>query len=165
MHASWNEFRATTDPLSVWLDRVTVSSPDAMVPREVLRRAYATECLRTGTPPMTSKAFMAAVRQLRPTTVEAKRIVAGERVWCWLGLGLAQEPAVHPSKQGGRVQNVHDVHEFPNCFEIGEKDEEKEKETIVEMMDMVDAEDKEYLEGQGSELLVGSGVEWDWEVP
>ncbi|GEM_PF-3340151 len=147
MQAAWQQFRATTDPLAVWLDQATVTSPNAYVVRDDLHRAYAGECIRAGTPPISSKSFMAAVRHLRPGLEDGKRKVNGEREWCFLGIGLIDHKSPRPQRapRSEGVRDVHDVHDLPSCFEnVGETrggEREAEKERIAEMVDMKDTMD------------------------
>ncbi len=44
MQKAWEEFRQTTDPLAVWLDRITVEGPGAWVGKDGLLNA----CNREG---------------------------------------------------------------------------------------------------------------------
>ena len=43
MQEAWAEFRQTTDPLAVWLEKRTIDSPDAFVPKRALLTAYNSE--------------------------------------------------------------------------------------------------------------------------
>lgn len=86
--AAWAEFRQTTDPLAVWLDRATVEQPDAMVPKKDLVEAYNRVAAMEGRPTMTGPGFGLALKRLRPNLVEAQRTVAGRLQWVWLAIGL-----------------------------------------------------------------------------
>ena len=86
------EFRDTTDPLSVWLDRNTVEHAEAAASKEELRRAYAEYCEEKGIPRPSNKAFDGAVRRTKPHLKESQRVyqsVPNTRVW--VGLGLVRD--------------------------------------------------------------------------
>ena len=92
---AWQEFHATTDPLSVWLDKFTVDDPCCVVPKDVLRTAYGAECERRGVPPLSDRAFTQALIKVRPSDEHMQRIVNGRRQWCFLGIGLGEmQPTV-----------------------------------------------------------------------
>ena len=82
------EFQEMTDPLAVWLDHSTILSANAMVTRTDLMIVYNAAAGAASRPPMTSKAFCAAVRRLRPTVKEKQRVVHGGMHWVFLGLGM-----------------------------------------------------------------------------
>jgi hypothetical protein len=82
------DFRAVTDPLSVWLDAKTVTGPELSVKKSALLTAYNRDCELAGRPPVTSKGFGLALRRLRTTLTDAQRGPAGAVEWVWLGLGL-----------------------------------------------------------------------------
>lgn len=86
MRSAWQEFRASTDPLAVWLDRKTEEEPSAYVPKGELVREYNKDCDTHNRPWLTGKAFYSAVRRLRPNIGEAQRVVDGRVVWVWTGL-------------------------------------------------------------------------------
>jgi P4 family phage/plasmid primase-like protien len=44
MRQASEEFRQTTDPLAVWLERYTVEHPDAMIAKDALVQAYNADC-------------------------------------------------------------------------------------------------------------------------
>ena len=62
-----DEFRQTTDPFAVWLDRNTVLEPDALIPADRLWRDYNRDCGRKAVRPISKTAFGRAIAQLRPT--------------------------------------------------------------------------------------------------
>jgi putative DNA primase/helicase len=100
MRQAAEEFRQTTDPLAVWLDRMTIEHPDAMVSKDSLVQAYNADCGRAGRPWMAKNAFGRALWRLRPHIEEAQRTWHGqEKVWVWVGLGLKPEDA--KVRQGG----------------------------------------------------------------
>jgi P4 family phage/plasmid primase-like protien len=86
--AALEEFRATTDPLAVWLDQQTVERPDAMVPKDRLRSAYAQVCQEAGRPIMPDTQFTAALKRLRPRIQTAQRRVDGKPTRVFIGLGF-----------------------------------------------------------------------------
>jgi putative DNA primase/helicase len=86
------QFHAVTDPLAVWLDRNTVSTPTAMVLMSALHTEYNRACSTDGRPPMTSQLFGRALRKLRPDVGEAQRTIGfqkSQRVY--LGIGLREQ--------------------------------------------------------------------------
>ena len=146
--AAWEEFRETTDPLAVWLDRNTISSSTAVIVRDELHRAYGGHCFKAGIPPMSGKSFMAAVRRLRPSITEGKRSINDQRQWCFLGIGLVADAGADTAGRAGRtVPHVHDVHHFSTCSENEDREEregrEEEEKGIREIVDMVDNRDVE----------------------
>ena len=60
------EFRATTDPFSVWLDAFTITDVGMVCPCDDLRNAYGEYCERKGIPRLSEKAFSQRLQQLRP---------------------------------------------------------------------------------------------------
>lgn len=81
------EFQATTDPLAVWLDRMTVDDPNAYIVKDLLRTAYAAECERRGRPPLTDTAFGLAIQKHRPHVAKRQKSVNGKSKWCYAGIG------------------------------------------------------------------------------
>lgn len=88
MKEAWDEFRATTDPLAVWLSETTIENSNAMVSKRYLIAAYNQDAERRGQPRMTDTGFGLALRRLRPNIQEAQRTVVGKVTWVWLGIGL-----------------------------------------------------------------------------
>lgn len=107
MCAAWTEFRETTDPFAVWLDRATIAKPDALVVKDALFKAYRVVCLQGGITPPSTKSFGAGLRRLRPDVKEGCRLVGDQYVWCWLGIGLASDPATGVTR-GHNVNHVND---------------------------------------------------------
>jgi putative DNA primase/helicase len=86
------EFRQTTDPVAVWLERHTVEHPDAMIAKDALVQAYNADCDQAGRTRMSKNAFGRALWRVRPQLEEAQRLWEGrEQVWVWCGLGLKGE--------------------------------------------------------------------------
>jgi P4 family phage/plasmid primase-like protien len=88
VRAACAEFRATTDPLSVWLDANTVNASEGFVLKSRLLKGYNAAAIRKAHPIMTSTGFSISLKKLRPQLGEGQRTVNGERVWVWLGLVL-----------------------------------------------------------------------------
>ncbi|MFC2000147.1 phage/plasmid primase, P4 family [Chloroflexota bacterium] len=88
MNAAWTEFRAATDPLSVWLEGTTIEGSGFTVVKTDLLAAYNADAEQRGHPRLTPNAFGRALHQLRPSVGEAQRIIGGRRQWVWIGLGL-----------------------------------------------------------------------------
>ena len=86
--AAMDEFRQTTDPLAVWLDRNTVGRPDAFVRQDTLCAMYNDDCTRRGRPTTTKQAFGRALIQLRPKLEKRQKTVNGVSTWCYFGIGL-----------------------------------------------------------------------------
>jgi putative DNA primase/helicase len=109
--AAMMEFREATDPLAAWLDRFTTLSPDGMVSRKDLAISYNAAAETAGRPLMTSKAFCAAVRRLRPTVKDAQRTLHGDVKDVFLGLGLRAPGAPATPPDGLFAEEVvHDDH-------------------------------------------------------
>ncbi len=88
-----DEFRQTTDPLAVWLDRNTVLEPDAVIPADRLWQDYNQDCVAKGRPTVSKTALGRAIAQLRPTIEKRQRTVNGRLAWCYVGIGsIAEEP-------------------------------------------------------------------------
>jgi putative DNA primase/helicase len=91
--AALREFQAVTDPFAVWLEQATVEHPDAMVPKDRLRSAYAQICQEAGRSIMREEQFTAALKRLRPKVEPAKRRLNGKLTPVYLGLGfMTQDP-------------------------------------------------------------------------
>jgi len=82
-----DEFRQTTDPLAVWLDRHTVLEPDALIPADQLWQDYNQDCVTRGRPTMSKTGLGRAIAQLRPTIEKRQRTINGKLSWCYLGIG------------------------------------------------------------------------------
>ena len=82
-----DEFRQTTDPLAVWLDRNTVLEPDALIPADKLWYDYNQDCVARGRPTATKTAFGRALAHLRPTVEKKQRTLNCKLTWCYTGIG------------------------------------------------------------------------------
>ena len=65
MQKAWEEFRQTTDPLAVWLERSTVEEPEAWVAKDDPLNAYNREGAKDGRSNLTKQA-MTQPRVRRP---------------------------------------------------------------------------------------------------
>jgi P4 family phage/plasmid primase-like protien len=83
-----DDFRQTTDPLAVWLDRNTLVHSGAFVAADHLFNLYCLDCVRKNRPLPTKTALGRALSHLRPTLDMKQRIVNGSKSWCYIGLGL-----------------------------------------------------------------------------
>lgn len=88
------EMQQVTDPLAVWLDRETVTHPNASAPCGRLLAAYNEESERRGRPAMSQTAFGAAIRRLRPGIEVKRRGPKGDQRDCYIGIGLRADPTV-----------------------------------------------------------------------
>jgi P4 family phage/plasmid primase-like protien len=97
MQQAAEEFRQTTDPLAVWLERHTTEHGDAVIAKDALVQAYNADCDRAGRSRVSKNAFGRALRRLRPRLEDAQRFWEGrEQVWVWLGIGLKESEAERP---------------------------------------------------------------------
>jgi putative DNA primase/helicase len=133
MQEAWAEFRQTTDPLAVWLDRATISGPDAYVTKDDLINAYNRSAAADGRPVLTKKAMAQALHRLRPNVTDDQRTVNGKpKVRCWVGIGLkapespdpngggdtsGSEGDQHGGKDGAGSQHSQVSQDSSNCFE------------------------------------------------
>lgn len=92
MKAAWAEFRATTDPLAVWLDTYSLTGTDLMVSKASLLAAFNDHATKRGTPAISSTAFGLALRRLRPSITDAQRTIGNRpKQWVWVGIGLSSQ--------------------------------------------------------------------------
>ena len=91
MKQALTEFRQTTDPLAVWLEKHTVNDPEAIVPKNILNNEYNSRAAQEGRPFMTGNSFGRALKRLRPELQERQRTVIGKLTWVWLGIGLRED--------------------------------------------------------------------------
>jgi putative DNA primase/helicase len=88
MLGAHDEFRRTTDPFAVWLERETVESNEAILPIAMLRTKYNAVCRREGRPVMTDTSFGLAFKRIKPHIEKKQRMHAGEQHWCYINIGL-----------------------------------------------------------------------------
>ena len=94
--AALMEFREMTDPLATWLDRFTVLKSDGMVSKKDLGILYNAAAKEADRPLMTPKAFLAAVRQLRPTLKDGQTGPRGNVKEVFKGLDLVTQASQEP---------------------------------------------------------------------
>jgi putative DNA primase/helicase len=82
------EFRAATDPFSVWLSKNVIEAPDAFVVKRELREAYADDCRRAARPVMTDTGFSLSLKNVYEGLRETQKTVAAKIERVWLGIGL-----------------------------------------------------------------------------
>lgn len=82
------EFRKTTDPLVIWLDRELVRGPGLWVRKDALSDAYRRECEKAGRNILSDKAFGTELRKHIPGLQDKQKTVGAKRKWAWLGIGL-----------------------------------------------------------------------------
>jgi putative DNA primase/helicase len=93
---AWDQFRRTTDPLSVWLEHNTVDGPDSFVPKHQLRELFAADCRDNGRPILPDAVFTERLRRLKQRVTTGQK--TAKKTWCFLGIGLrtseyeSQEP-------------------------------------------------------------------------
>jgi P4 family phage/plasmid primase-like protien len=134
MREAWEEFRAMTDPVSVWLANNTVESAEAFVPKDALAKAYNEFCDKVGRPGMNKKGFGRAVKRTFPHIEEGQKSVAGKMTWCWLGIGLKSggtDPTT-PSTNATNETNENSATCFENRGELQEGDKEGAEKTNIE---------------------------------
>jgi putative DNA primase/helicase len=83
-----SDFRQTTDPLAVWLDRHTLLHPQGMIVADALWSKYNEDCVARGRPTLSKQALGRAMAQLRPGVEKRQRTVNGTLAWCYAGIGL-----------------------------------------------------------------------------
>ena len=83
-----DEFRQTTDPVAVWLDRKTTLEPDAVIPADRLWQHYNQDCVAKGRPTVSKTALGRALTELRPAVEKRQRTINGKLSWCYMGIGL-----------------------------------------------------------------------------
>jgi len=97
--AALDDFRKTTDPFSVWLDKNTIERTDAMVPKEKLRGLYAQTCLDSGRAVMHPVNFTGALMRLRPKIQSSQRRIDRQVTQVYVGLGLVDLDQTVPVDQ------------------------------------------------------------------
>ena len=89
MKAAWTEFRAITDPLTVWLENNVVENPDAHVTKVALLKAFNDAARANGGNLMTANSFNRALLRSKTSVQSAQR--GEKREWVWLGIGLKSD--------------------------------------------------------------------------
>ena len=82
------DFRATTDPLAVWLDHATTTGADAVTLKDELHTAYRRDCDRHGRPVPSKTMLTQSLGKLRPGVQCLQRTVNGKLQPCYVGLQL-----------------------------------------------------------------------------
>jgi P4 family phage/plasmid primase-like protien len=125
MREAWEEFKAMTDPVSVWIENNTVEHADALVPKSALLAAYNRDCEKQGRAGMTGKAFGQALKRARPQLRDAQRTVSGKLTWCWVGIGLRRDdPSPDDSSDS---HHSRDSRDSTNCFGFEKTPQEEDK--------------------------------------
>ncbi|MBZ5604693.1 MAG: DUF3854 domain-containing protein [Acidobacteriia bacterium] len=88
MSRATDEFRQTTDPLAVWLDRNTILHSEAVTPKDQLYREYHRNCTDAGRPTISKTAFGRAMKKLRPAVSDCQRTVNSVLSWCYVGISV-----------------------------------------------------------------------------
>ncbi len=83
-----SEFRRTTDPFAMWLERETIEENEHIVPAVLLRTQYNAACYREGRPVMTENSFGRAFNQIKPHIEKKQRMYAAQLQWCYINIGL-----------------------------------------------------------------------------
>ena len=91
MREAWSDLRARTDSVSVWLERATLVSSSAWVPKSELLRTYTNDCHASGRPVLTATALGISLKKARPAVMEAKRMVGDQRLSVWIGIALKDD--------------------------------------------------------------------------
>jgi putative DNA primase/helicase len=129
MVRAWREFRQTTDPMAVWLDRATVEDPDAWTAKDELAKAYNAECARAGRASLSKKAIAQALKRLRPNITDGQKMVGGRSWTVWKGIGLRSEEPDPDGSGAATSSRDHGTNsgegstfsrvsmDSPNCFE------------------------------------------------
>jgi P4 family phage/plasmid primase-like protien len=131
MKEAWEEFRAMTDPVSVWLDKYTVEHPDAYAPRDDFWQKYNDH---TEHAKLTKKAFGQALKRARPRLGERQVSIGGRRTWCWIGIALQSSEKAPPYQGPGtyyRHAAAQGAQHSTNCYsnDGGTDNTEAEEET------------------------------------
>jgi hypothetical protein len=86
-----DEFRQSTDPFAVWLDRNTLLEPDALIPADRLWQDYNRDCESKGRPIVSKTGLGRALANLRPSVEKRQRTINGKLSWCYVGIGSIAE--------------------------------------------------------------------------
>jgi hypothetical protein len=94
MRAAFAEFRATTDPLAVWLDLNTVDVMDGFVLKHELRTLYMQDCRDNGRLTLSESQFTGRLMKLRRGVRSVQHRIGGKQKECFAGIGLRAEQDV-----------------------------------------------------------------------
>lgn len=89
--AAMDDFRRTTDPLSVWLEQNTVEKPGAVIAKDQLRRLYGQACQDAGRPVPGDVQFTGALKRLRPKVEASRKRIDGKLTQVYGGLGMLSQ--------------------------------------------------------------------------
>jgi len=95
------DFRGSSDPLAVWLDRNTIDGPNELVPRQQLFLAYNAHLERKELPRLKEQAFGMALKKLRPNVDSAQPRISGKPTRCYTGISLVR-PTAHDTTPASR---------------------------------------------------------------
>jgi putative DNA primase/helicase len=107
MEKAFQEFRETTDPLAIWLDRNTVVSMGACTIKKELVDRYNKECDRRNRTGITTTSMTKSLRRLRPMVMDTERRVNGKKEHVYSGLALKS------TRQEGDHANHQDDDDVP----------------------------------------------------
>jgi P4 family phage/plasmid primase-like protien len=143
MREAWEEFRAMTDPVTVWLQQNTTEAAEAFVPKDALATAYNKFCDKAGRPGMNKKGFGRAVKRSFPHIEDGQRSVAGKMTWCWLGIGLRSgddDPTTHTTHGTNEKPSTCFENEIPPKKQESENSQKTNRENSVSSVSSVSAE-------------------------
>lgn len=86
-----DEFRATTDPFTVWLKSETVEHPTAWVRKVDLYNKYKTDANTNGWDYLTPNGFSRIIKKILPKVSDRARRFGEDVERCWFGIGLATD--------------------------------------------------------------------------
>jgi P4 family phage/plasmid primase-like protien len=151
MREAWEEFKAMTDPVSVFLAQHTIEAANAWVTKADLLTAYNRDCDKHGRAGLNKTAFGLALKRARPGIGEAQRTVHGRVVWCYTGIGLRPDGGGEggDSSEGaasGDPRSSRSSRSSTNCFEFectdeADRPEETNKGNRVNRVNPVSAGD------------------------
>ncbi len=88
MREAWLEFRQSTDPVAVWLEKNTIAELGTVVPKAKLHEEYQRLYDQEGRPFLTAIAFGKSLKRARPDIQEAQRTIGAHVTHVWCGIGL-----------------------------------------------------------------------------
>ncbi len=143
MREAWEEFRAMTDPVTVWLQQNTIEAAEAFVSKDALATAYNRFCDKVGRPGMNKKGFGRAVKRAFPHIEDGQKSVAGKMTWCWLGIGLrsgGDDPTTHTTHGTNEKPSTCFKNEIPPEKQEGEDSQKTNRENSVSSVSSVSDE-------------------------